>query len=87
MTIDGFMMVNLNNRDFIPNSGERPRQGDTISTAFVESTVTHVVKRQEKYRESFFDMTMLENKRENKRGRESLFDRQEKYEEVGGAPS
>lgn len=38
MTIDGFMMVNLNNRDFIPNSGERPRQGDTISTAFVNDS-------------------------------------------------
>jgi mannose/cellobiose epimerase-like protein (N-acyl-D-glucosamine 2-epimerase family) len=28
-----------NNRDFIPN-GERFRQGERISTAFVESTVT-----------------------------------------------
>jgi hypothetical protein len=28
-----------NNREFIPNFGERRRQGETISTAFVESTI------------------------------------------------
>ena len=36
----------------MPNIGERDRQGDTISTAFVESTMNHVgskrfVKRQQ----------------------------------------
>ena len=34
-----------NNRDFIPNFGERYRQGETISTAFVESTIHQVVSR------------------------------------------
>jgi hypothetical protein len=34
-----------NNRKFIPNFGERYRQGDTISTAFVESTVNQVVSK------------------------------------------
>ena len=34
-----------NNRDFIPNFGERYRQGETNSTAFVESTINQVVSR------------------------------------------
>ena len=34
-----------NNRDSIPNYGERYRQGETISTAFVESTINQVVSR------------------------------------------
>jgi hypothetical protein len=34
-----------NNRQFIPNFGERHRQGDTISTAFVESTINQVVSK------------------------------------------
>jgi hypothetical protein len=34
-----------NNREFIPNFGERDRQGETISTAFVESSVNRVVSR------------------------------------------
>jgi hypothetical protein len=34
-----------NNREFIPNLGERYRQGETISTAFVESTINQVVSR------------------------------------------
>jgi len=34
-----------NHREFIPNSGERYRQGETISTAFVESTIQQVVSR------------------------------------------
>ena len=34
-----------NNHDFIPNFGERYRQGDTISTAFVESTINQVVSK------------------------------------------
>ncbi len=32
-----------NNQEFIPNFGERRRQGETISTAFVESTINQVV--------------------------------------------
>jgi hypothetical protein len=41
-----------NNRDFVPNYGERFRQGEAISTACVESTVNQVsskrmVKRQQ----------------------------------------
>jgi hypothetical protein len=34
-----------NNQKFIPNFGERYRQGDTISTAFVESTINQVVSK------------------------------------------
>lgn len=34
-----------NNREFIPNFGERRRQGETISTTFVESTINQVVSR------------------------------------------
>jgi hypothetical protein len=34
-----------NNRGSIPNYGERYRQGETISTAFVESTINQVVSR------------------------------------------
>ena len=34
-----------NNRESIPNFGERCRQGETISTAFVESTINQVVSR------------------------------------------
>jgi hypothetical protein len=34
-----------NNRAYIPNFGERYRNGDTISTAFVESTVNQVISK------------------------------------------
>ncbi len=34
-----------NNLEFIPNFGERYRNGETISTAFVESTINQVVSR------------------------------------------
>jgi hypothetical protein len=34
-----------NNVEFIPNFGERYRQGETISTAFVESTINQVVSK------------------------------------------
>ena len=34
-----------NNREFIPNFGERYWQGERISTAFVESTINQVVSR------------------------------------------
>jgi hypothetical protein len=34
-----------NNQPFIPNFGERRRQGEVISTAFVESTINQVVSR------------------------------------------
>jgi hypothetical protein len=34
-----------NNKEFIPNFGERHRQGERISTAFVESTINQVVNR------------------------------------------
>jgi hypothetical protein len=32
------------NKPFIPNYGDRYRNGETISTAFVESAVNHVVR-------------------------------------------
>jgi hypothetical protein len=34
-----------NNQEYISNYGERYRQGETISTAFVESTINQVVSR------------------------------------------
>jgi hypothetical protein len=34
-----------NNGEFIPNFGERYRNGETISTAFVESTINQVVSK------------------------------------------
>ena len=34
-----------NNRGSMPNYGERYRQGETISTAFVESTINQVLSR------------------------------------------
>ena len=34
-----------NNKEFIPNFGERHRHGERISTAFVESTINQVVSR------------------------------------------
>jgi hypothetical protein len=34
-----------NSQEFMPNFGERRRQGETISTAFVESTINQVVSR------------------------------------------
>jgi hypothetical protein len=39
---DGYLE---NNREFIPNYGERYRNGERISTAFVESTVNQVVSK------------------------------------------
>jgi len=38
-----FLTYIANNQAFIPNYGERYRQGDIISTAFVDSTVNYVV--------------------------------------------
>jgi hypothetical protein len=34
-----------NNRESIPNLGERYRQGESVSTVFVESTINQVVSR------------------------------------------
>src|SRR5438067_2527667 len=42
----GFLLLAIrNNQESIPNYGERFRQGETISTAFVESTINRVVSR------------------------------------------
>ncbi|GGO83985.1 hypothetical protein GCM10011348_29180 [Marinobacterium nitratireducens] len=43
--VEAFHTYIQNNRPFIPNYGERFRQGETISTAFVESTVNQVVSK------------------------------------------
>ena len=43
--IGDFRTYIRNNRGSIPNFGERYRQGETISTAFVESTINQVVSR------------------------------------------
>ena len=40
-----FHIYIVNNRDFIPNSGQRYRRGETIATAFVESTVNFVLSK------------------------------------------
>jgi hypothetical protein len=39
---DGYLQ---NNREFIPNYGERYRNGERIATGFVESTVNQVVSK------------------------------------------
>ena len=43
--LDDFRTYICNNREFVPNFGERRRQGETISTAFVDSTINQVVSR------------------------------------------
>ena len=43
--IGEFETYTRNNIEFIPNFGERYRQGETISTAFVESTINQVVSK------------------------------------------
>src|SRR5215467_225889 len=40
-----FQVYIRNNQESIPNYGERCRRGETISTAFVESTINQVVSR------------------------------------------
>ena len=44
-TVEEFQTYVENNTGFIPNYGERYRYGETISTAFVESTVNQVVSK------------------------------------------
>ncbi len=44
-TVEEFHTYIQNNEAFIPNYGERFRQGETISTAFVESTVNQLVSK------------------------------------------
>jgi hypothetical protein len=41
--VEEFHTYIANNQAFIPNYGERYRQGDRISTGFVESAVNYVV--------------------------------------------
>ena len=43
--VEEFETYIRNNQTSIPNYGERYRQGETISTAFVESTINQVVSR------------------------------------------
>jgi hypothetical protein len=43
--VQKFRMYIENNRDCIPNYGQRYRRGETISTAFVESTVNSVLSK------------------------------------------
>jgi hypothetical protein len=43
--IGEFEIYIRNNEEFIPNFGERYRNGETISTAFVESTVNQVISK------------------------------------------
>jgi hypothetical protein len=45
MSIGEFETYIRNNEEFIPNFGERYRNGETISTAFVESTVNQVISK------------------------------------------
>jgi len=44
-TVEEFYTYISRNRDFIPNYGERFRNGETISTSFVESTVNQVISK------------------------------------------
>ena len=41
----GFETYIRNNQESIPNYGERYRQGETISTPFIESMINQVVRR------------------------------------------
>jgi hypothetical protein len=45
ITLPGFQGYIAANKPFIPNYGDRYRHGETISTAFAESTVNQVVSR------------------------------------------
>jgi hypothetical protein len=45
MGVAEFQTYIRNNQESMPNYGERYRQGETISTAFVESTINQVVSR------------------------------------------
>jgi hypothetical protein len=45
VTVSRHFAFPRNNQNFIPNFGERYRQGDTIGTAFVESTINQVVSK------------------------------------------
>jgi hypothetical protein len=45
LAVRAFETYLTNNRAFIPNYGERYRQGKTISTAFVESAVNQVISK------------------------------------------
>jgi hypothetical protein len=44
-SVGEFQTYIRNNADFIPNFGERYRQGDTITTAFVESMINQVISK------------------------------------------
>ncbi len=44
-TVTEFDPSSRNHQKFIPNFGERYPQGDTLSTAFVESTINQVVSK------------------------------------------
>jgi hypothetical protein len=44
-TVEEFRTYITNNRHLIPNYGERYRNGERISTGFVESTVNQVVSK------------------------------------------
>jgi hypothetical protein len=45
VAVGEFRHIHSPNQEFIPNFGERRRQGEIISTAFVESTINQVVSR------------------------------------------
>src|SRR5207248_1251435 len=44
-TLEDFYTYIQNNREFIPNYGDRYRYGEIISTSFVESTVNHLLSK------------------------------------------
>ena len=44
-SLDEFLTYIRNNSEYIPNFGERYRNGETVSTAFVESTIHQVVSK------------------------------------------
>jgi hypothetical protein len=44
-TVEEFSTYIQRNRGFIPNYGERYRNGERISTGFVESTINQVVSK------------------------------------------
>jgi hypothetical protein len=44
-SLEEFLTYIRHNREYIPNFGERYRNGETISTAFVESTINQIVSK------------------------------------------
>ena len=70
--VEEFLTYIANNQVFIPNYGERDRQGDRISTAFIESAVNDVVAKRFTKRQQ---MQWCAKKTDSNSGAENPLDR------------